>query len=85
MFVVNHQSPISIQQAEELAKRLGAKGYIETSALTQKRLKDAFDSAILCAMTRQKILNNNNLTIARKKNSSGRWKKLLSCFYKQRN
>ena len=59
-FSVNKEVPVSEQQAKALANCLGAKGYIETSALTQKQLKDAFDNAIVCALSRRRMLNLNN-------------------------
>lgn len=64
---------------------MGAKGYIETSALTQKQLKDAFDNAIVYALARKRALNNNNnRNKTRKIHPRGRWRKLLCCLHKQR-
>ncbi|XP_050418372.2 cdc42 homolog [Patella vulgata] len=44
------EKPISVEQGEKLAKRLGAVKYVECSALTQKGLKNIFDEAILAAL-----------------------------------
>jgi len=46
----NKQKPISIDQAERLARDLKAVKYVECSALTQKGLKNVFDEAILAAL-----------------------------------
>lgn len=47
------QSPVSTEQAVELASRLCAP-YVETSAKTCSQLKEAFDLAITVALRRQK-------------------------------
>eukprot|EP00041_Stephanoeca_diplocostata_P006507 m.87416 g.87416 ORF g.87416 m.87416 type:complete len:193 (-) comp16402_c0_seq1:456-1034(-) len=44
------QKPVSVEDAEALAKNLKAVKYVECSALTQKGLKDVFDEAILAAL-----------------------------------
>lgn len=46
----NKQKPVSIEQAERLAKDMNAVKYVECSALTQKGLKNVFDEAILAAL-----------------------------------
>ncbi|XP_066583320.1 ras-related protein ced-10-like isoform X2 [Prorops nasuta] len=45
------QSPITTTQGHQLAHRLGAVSYVETSALTQHDLKEAFDQAIVSALS----------------------------------
>jgi GTPase SAR1 family protein len=42
----NNQSPITTQQGEELGKKIGAKKYIECSALTQQNLALVFEEAV---------------------------------------
>ncbi|KAL2748312.1 ras-related C3 botulinum toxin substrate 1-like isoform X1 [Vespula maculifrons] len=44
------QAPITTAQGHQLAQRLGAVSYVETSALTQHDLKEAFDQAIVSAL-----------------------------------
>lgn len=83
--LANHEVPVTEQQAKALATSLGAKGYIETSALTQRQLKDAFDNAIVYALARKRALsNNNNRNKTRKIHPRGRWRKLLCCLNKER-
>lgn len=43
--------PITFEQGESLSKKIGAKQYIECSALTQKSLKEGFDAAIISGMS----------------------------------
>jgi len=42
----NGQEPISLKKGEELAKKLGAKRYLECSALTQEGLAKVFEEAV---------------------------------------
>ncbi|KAK6641832.1 hypothetical protein RUM44_013550 [Polyplax serrata] len=85
----NREVPVSVHQAKTLANALGAKEYIETSALTQKQLKDAFDNAIVCALARRKTMHSNNYNKGTKNicdrfrvkniHPRGRWRKLICC------
>lgn len=71
------QSPISTIQGNELAQRLGAVCYVETSALTQHDLKEAFDQAIVSAMSTRK--NSNNLIKINRRKLSSRWRRWFCC------
>eukprot|EP00096_Caligus_rogercresseyi_P015209 TRINITY_DN7659_c0_g1_i1.p1 TRINITY_DN7659_c0_g1~~TRINITY_DN7659_c0_g1_i1.p1 ORF type:complete len:202 (-),score=62.06 TRINITY_DN7659_c0_g1_i1:1112-1717(-) len=42
----NSEAPVSEGEARKMAACLGCKGYVESSALTQKNLKEIFDEAI---------------------------------------
>jgi len=42
----NNQEPISTKKGEELAKKIGAKRYLECSALTQEGLARVFEEAV---------------------------------------
>ncbi|CAL8333021.1 unnamed protein product [Lota lota] len=44
------EQPVSTQDGRRLAQEIGAVGFAECSALTQKNLKDAFDAAILASV-----------------------------------
>lgn len=43
-------TPITTEQGEALAKQVGAKAYVECSAVTQKGLKTVFDESVRVAM-----------------------------------
>jgi hypothetical protein len=43
--------PISTEQGEELARRIGAVRYVECSALTQQGLKNVFDEGVRAALS----------------------------------
>lgn len=79
------QAPVAEAQARELARRIGAATYVETSALTQRDLKEAFDQAIVCALKRRgAILNSNSPTNSKLRQSGDKkkqslWQKLC-CF-----
>ncbi|WAR18719.1 RHOU-like protein [Mya arenaria] len=45
-----NEKPITEETAKQLAERIGAIDYVECSALTQKNLKEVFDSAILSSL-----------------------------------
>ncbi|XP_072319629.1 cell division control protein 42 homolog [Eucyclogobius newberryi] len=46
----NRQRPVGSDEGRRLAQELGAAGFCECSALTQKDLKDTFDTAILVSL-----------------------------------
>ncbi|CAL1602388.1 unnamed protein product [Knipowitschia caucasica] len=46
----NQQRPVGMEEGRRLALELGAAGFWECSALTQKDLKDTFDAAILASL-----------------------------------
>ena len=45
-----NEQPVAESQAKKLAEEIGAVTYIECSSLTQKNLKEVFDTAILSAL-----------------------------------
>lgn len=78
------QAPVSQTQARCLARRINAATYVETSALTQRDLKEAFDQAIVTALShRGTILVNTNRNSKLRQKSGKRkqslWQKLC-CF-----
>lgn len=44
------EQPVSAQEAKALASRIGAVAYVECSAVTQRNLKEVFDTALLAAL-----------------------------------
>lgn len=73
--------PVVNSQARRLAEKIRAHDYVECSALTQKNLKEAFDSAIFVAIkhkTCQKAKKLNLLDRAKTFSSDG-WMKFF-CF-----
>ncbi|KAM4664084.1 rho-related GTP-binding protein RhoV [Discoglossus pictus] len=71
--------PVTESQAHNMAQKIRAKTYMECSALTQKNLKEVFDTAILGAIEhkarQEKKLNSKGI----KRLSKCRWKKYF-CF-----
>lgn len=77
------QEPVSEAQALNLA-RVNAATYVETSALTQRDLKEAFDQAIVSALAHRGtvFVNRNQNLKSRHKNGQKKqslWQKLC-CF-----
>ncbi|ELU01148.1 hypothetical protein CAPTEDRAFT_94321, partial [Capitella teleta] len=50
------ERPVTEEQAIARTRSLGAVSYVECSALTQKNLKDVFDTCILAAMDKKGLL-----------------------------
>ncbi|KAK0131590.1 Rho-related GTP-binding protein RhoU [Merluccius polli] len=49
----DQEQPVGTDDGRRLAREIGAAGFTECSALTQKNLKDAFDSAILASVDQE--------------------------------
>ncbi|KAL0130860.1 hypothetical protein PUN28_002457 [Cardiocondyla obscurior] len=71
------QAPITMIQGHQLAHRLGAVNYVETSALTQHDLKEAFDQAIVSALNTRR--GGANLLYRRRK-PPPLWRRWLCCW-----
>ncbi|XP_053330491.1 rho-related GTP-binding protein RhoV [Spea bombifrons] len=74
-----HVRPVSESQAVGVAQKIRAQTYIECSALTQKNLKEVFDTAILSAIEHKARLEKKLTTKGFKRLSKCRWKKYF-CF-----
>ncbi|XP_015181920.1 PREDICTED: cell division control protein 42 homolog isoform X2 [Polistes dominula] len=72
------QAPITTDQGHQLAQRLGAVSYVETSALTQHDLKEAFDQAIVSALNARRGGGGTGIIIRRRKPPS-LWRRWLCC------
>jgi Ras family protein U len=78
------QAPVPEIQARCLARHINAAMYVETSALTQRDLKEAFDQAIVTALSHRGtvLVNTKQNSKFRHKNGKKRqslWQKLC-CF-----
>lgn len=71
------ESPVTPAQGHRLANDIGAVSYIECSSLTQTKLKEVFDLAILTAMDKKA---NRKLIPNRKPRKHRGLKSLLCCF-----
>ncbi|KAJ3615097.1 hypothetical protein NHX12_018665 [Muraenolepis orangiensis] len=82
----DRERPVSTEEGRRLAMEIGAAGFAECSALTQKNLKDAFDSAILASVGEEddekkrpeekRLLNK---TPAKIRSVSEAWWRRISC------
>lgn len=54
------EQPVSEAMAWKLVHQMGAVGYVESSALTQKNLKEVFDQAIVAALDDRSPLYRNS-------------------------
>ncbi|MEQ2269540.1 hypothetical protein XENORESO_005889 [Xenotaenia resolanae] len=82
----NQQRPVTTEEGQRLALELGAAGFAECSALTQKNLKDTFDAAILASFeqTDSNVVQQQRLTLRKKtpdkiKSLSESWWRKLNC------
>ncbi|XP_017157324.1 rho-related GTP-binding protein RhoU-like isoform X2 [Poecilia reticulata] len=82
----NQQRPVSTEEGRRLALELGAVGFTECSALTQKNLKDTFDGAILASFQQMdsNVVQQQRMTLRKKtpdkiKSLSEAWWKKLNC------
>uniref|UniRef100_A0A8P4KFJ4 Uncharacterized protein n=1 Tax=Dicentrarchus labrax TaxID=13489 RepID=A0A8P4KFJ4_DICLA len=82
----NQEQPVGTEEGQQLAQELGAVGFAECSALTQKNLKDAFDSAILASiqLTDSCSVQQQRLTLRKKtpdkiKSLSETWWRNINC------
>ncbi|XP_053971700.1 ras-related C3 botulinum toxin substrate 1-like [Hylaeus anthracinus] len=71
------QTPITTTKGHQLAQRVGAVSYVETSALTQHDLKEAFDQAIVSALNTRR--GGASLLYRRRKPLS-LWRRWLCCW-----
>lgn len=62
------EEPVPVAEAQQMAESIGAT-YMECSALTQKNLKEVFDTALLCALKLTDPLKRNKSTRQSKKSS----------------
>ncbi|KAG8449681.1 hypothetical protein GDO86_016358 [Hymenochirus boettgeri] len=71
--------PVSESQAQGISQKIRAQTYIECSALTQKNLKEVFDTAIVSAIKHKARLEKKLTSKGVKRLSKCRWKKYF-CF-----
>jgi len=71
----NNQSPITIEQGEALAKKMGAKKYLECSALTQEGLARVFEEAVKVILFPQKEGENAEHATEKKEKNEKKDKK----------
>lgn len=82
----NQERPVGTEEGRQLGQEIGAVGFAECSALTQKNLKDAFDSAILASIQQTDTcsVQQQRLTLRKKtpdkiKSLSETWWRKISC------
>ncbi|OXU25601.1 hypothetical protein TSAR_013694 [Trichomalopsis sarcophagae] len=71
------QAPITTTQGHQLAHRIGASSYVETSALTQQDLKEAFDQAIVSALSMRR---GGARFLANRRKPPSLWRRWLCCW-----
>lgn len=77
----SQEQPVSVEEARVCAQQISAVTFTECSALTQKNLKEVFDTAILASMHDSETQQDHCLTKTPKKirKLSESWWKKLSC------
>ncbi|KAM4611509.1 cdc42 homolog [Polymixia lowei] len=82
----NQEHPVSAEEGQQLAQEIGAVSFAECSALTQKNLKDTFDSAILASIhpADNSSVEQQRLTLKKKtpdkiKSLSETWLRKINC------
>lgn len=89
----NQQRPVGTEEGRRLAQELGAVSFAECSALTQKNLKDTFDSAILASIQQTEtnsVQQQQKLTLRKKtpdkiKSLSETWWRKINCLMGEQN
>ncbi|XP_019714657.1 rho-related GTP-binding protein RhoU-like [Hippocampus comes] len=95
----NQEHPVGSEEGRQLAQQLGATGFAECSALTQKNLKEAFDAAILASIQQTRNVGEDlsagsvwpqRLTLERKtpdkiKKLSEAWRRKIRCLLGEQN
>ena len=64
------EQPVSEAEARKMSSSLGCEMYIESSAVTQKNLKEVFDEAIVCGL-RQRRIKDKKAANKLKKSAAG--------------
>lgn len=78
----SRERPVSTEEGRRLAQELGAVGFAECSALTQKNLKDAFDAAILASVQQP---DGSVQTLALRKKTPDKIKSLSETWWRKIN
>lgn len=59
----NKQSPVSYNEGEQMASRIGAKAYLECSALTKDGVRGVFEAATRAALQRKQTKKKGGCTL----------------------
>lgn len=81
----NQQRPVGTEEGRRLAEELGAVAFAECSALTQKNLKDAFDSAILASIQQADTRGVQQQRLTLKRRTPDKIKSLTETWWRKIN